>query len=208
MKKKQEKMYRKCTFQEVWVWFADYVGFIKKVMKQLQTSGRYTQIKKVDVDLMQLDESEAAPPSPGKPITASSSHRQMTNKTAKRNSFSRLVRSKHVSAGSFFAHEKRNCCNHNRIRCPRKGPPFALQTTLPTYLHCFSRLMAPGAIQCSQHLSFSTGPNGSHKLAAKRQPSFSSPRLTKLYFSLLFSSSTFAGTKIMSGEFLSHSCAL
>ena len=44
----------------------DYVGFIKKVMKLLQTSPRYMQIKKVDVDLVQLEESEAVPPSPGK----------------------------------------------------------------------------------------------------------------------------------------------
>ena len=44
----------------------DYVGFIKKVMKLLQTSPRYRQIKKVDVDLVQLEESEAVPPSPGK----------------------------------------------------------------------------------------------------------------------------------------------
>ena len=35
-------------------------------MKLLQTSPRYRQIKKVDVDLVQLEESEAVPPSPGK----------------------------------------------------------------------------------------------------------------------------------------------
>lgn len=44
----------------------DYVGFIKKVMKQLQQD-KYIQIQKVDVDLMQLEESEAPPPSPGIP---------------------------------------------------------------------------------------------------------------------------------------------
>ena len=48
----------------------DYVGFIKKVMKLLQTSPRYRQIKKVDVDLVQLEESEAVPPSPGKHLVS------------------------------------------------------------------------------------------------------------------------------------------
>jgi len=35
----------------------DYVGFIKKVMKQLQNA-RYLLIQRTDVDLRQLDDSE------------------------------------------------------------------------------------------------------------------------------------------------------
>ncbi|KAK2159516.1 hypothetical protein LSH36_151g00044 [Paralvinella palmiformis] len=39
----------------------DYVGFIKKVMKQMQHP-KYTQIKKVDVDLQQLEPDTEGPP--------------------------------------------------------------------------------------------------------------------------------------------------
>lgn len=42
----------------------DYVGFIKKVMKQMQVE-KYRQMKKVEVDLQQLDVNEEPPPSPG-----------------------------------------------------------------------------------------------------------------------------------------------
>lgn len=41
--------------------FADYVGFIKKVMKQLQVP-QYMKIKRIDVDMSQLDEVEAQNP--------------------------------------------------------------------------------------------------------------------------------------------------
>ena len=40
---------------------ADYVGFIKKVMKQLQVP-QYMKIKRIDVDMSQLDEVEAQNP--------------------------------------------------------------------------------------------------------------------------------------------------
>ena len=42
----------------------DYVGFIKRVMKQLQHP-RYNQIKRTDVDLRQLNENEAQAATPG-----------------------------------------------------------------------------------------------------------------------------------------------
>ncbi|ELU00418.1 hypothetical protein CAPTEDRAFT_151003 [Capitella teleta] len=42
----------------------DYVGFIKRVMKQVQNP-KYLAIKKVDVDLMQLEDQQAPPASPG-----------------------------------------------------------------------------------------------------------------------------------------------
>jgi len=42
----------------------DYVGFIKKVMKQLQNA-RYVLIQRTDVDLRQLDQSELAAAAPG-----------------------------------------------------------------------------------------------------------------------------------------------
>ncbi|CAH1774230.1 unnamed protein product [Owenia fusiformis] len=45
----------------------DYVGFIKKVMKQLQDA-KYTQIKKVDCELTPLASSDEPPPSPGKKV--------------------------------------------------------------------------------------------------------------------------------------------
>ena len=48
--------------------YTDYVGFIKRVMKQVQTP-RYKQIKKVDVELTTLEE-ETAPINPGKSRTA------------------------------------------------------------------------------------------------------------------------------------------
>ena len=38
---------------------ADYVGFIKKVMKQVQDP-RYTLIKRTDIDMRQMDEQELA----------------------------------------------------------------------------------------------------------------------------------------------------
>jgi len=44
----------------------DYVGFIKKVMKQLQNA-RYVLIQRTDVDLRQLDQSELAAAAPGPP---------------------------------------------------------------------------------------------------------------------------------------------
>ena len=43
----------------------DYVGFIKRVMKQLQHP-RYNQIKRTDVDLRQLNENEAQAAIPGR----------------------------------------------------------------------------------------------------------------------------------------------
>jgi hypothetical protein len=42
----------------------DYVGFIKKVMKQLQQP-RYLLIRRIDVDLRQLDEDEVLSVTPG-----------------------------------------------------------------------------------------------------------------------------------------------
>jgi hypothetical protein len=42
----------------------DYVGFIKKVMKQLQQP-RYILIRRIDVDLRQLDEDEVLSVTPG-----------------------------------------------------------------------------------------------------------------------------------------------
>jgi len=42
----------------------DYVGFIKKVMKQLQNP-RYMLIQRADVDLRQLDDSELLTAAPG-----------------------------------------------------------------------------------------------------------------------------------------------
>lgn len=42
----------------------DYVGFIKKVMKQLQNP-RYVLINRTDVDLRQLDDSELLAATPG-----------------------------------------------------------------------------------------------------------------------------------------------
>ena len=42
----------------------DYVGFIKKVMKQLQNA-RYVLIQRTDVDLRQLDECELLAAAPG-----------------------------------------------------------------------------------------------------------------------------------------------
>jgi len=47
----------------------DYVGFIKKVMKQLQNP-RYIFIRRTDVDLRQLDECEVLAAAPGEPHTA------------------------------------------------------------------------------------------------------------------------------------------
>ena len=46
---------------------SDYVGFIKKVMKQLQHP-RYQQVKKVDIDLQQLDVSDTPHPGSGECI--------------------------------------------------------------------------------------------------------------------------------------------
>ena len=44
---------------------SDYVGFIKKVMKQMQQP-KYNQMKKIDVDLSPLEHTESGPPlSPG-----------------------------------------------------------------------------------------------------------------------------------------------
>jgi len=42
----------------------DYVGFIKKVMKQLQNP-HYVLIQRTDVDLRQLDDSELLTAAPG-----------------------------------------------------------------------------------------------------------------------------------------------
>jgi len=46
------------------VYYADYVGFIKKVMKQLQNP-HYVLIQRTDVDLRQLDECELLAAAPG-----------------------------------------------------------------------------------------------------------------------------------------------
>ena len=45
------------------VWFADYVGFIKKCMKLMQKPD-YNMARKIDLEIQQLDDDEA-PRTPG-----------------------------------------------------------------------------------------------------------------------------------------------
>ena len=59
------------------MYVSDYVGFIKKVMKQMQDAEKYPQMDKVDVEMEQI-EMEGPPPSPGEEIMLDLWHTQIT----------------------------------------------------------------------------------------------------------------------------------
>ena len=52
------------TFYNLRFWFADYVGFMKKVMKQMQSD--YPMMSKVELELTQEREMDALPIRPSK----------------------------------------------------------------------------------------------------------------------------------------------